>query len=113
MIALLVMMVLPDYPNLTSWLSETEQFIAQKRLVDDVGAADEDDSEEGKFTGLKLAVSDPKVWLLGYVQPLMNLKSILTSPASPTFLPSWDCLSVSSFRRSQLHWVSTQPKPCC
>jgi hypothetical protein len=49
-IALLVMMVLPDYLNLTQWLSETEQFIAQKWLVDDVSAADEDDSEEGKFS---------------------------------------------------------------
>jgi len=66
-IAVLAMTVLPDYPNSTRWLSETEIYIAQKRLVDDVGAADEDDSEEGKFHGLKLAVADPKVWLLGLV----------------------------------------------
>jgi MFS family permease len=66
-IALLAMFVLPDYPNSTRWLSETENFIAQKRLVDDVAAADEDDSEEGVFHGLKLAVSDPKVWILGFV----------------------------------------------
>lgn len=66
-IAFLAMFILPDYPNSTSWLSESEQFIAQKRLVDDIGAADEDDSEEEKFHGLKLAVSDPKVWALVYV----------------------------------------------
>jgi hypothetical protein len=47
--ALLAMFVLPDYPNSAAWLSENEHFIVQKRLVDDVGAADEDDSEEGTF----------------------------------------------------------------
>jgi MFS family permease len=66
-ISLLAMFVLPDYPKFTRRLSETEKFIAQKRLVDDVGAADEDDSEEDVFHGLKLAVSDPKVWILGFV----------------------------------------------
>ena len=64
-ISLLALFVLPDYPNSTAWLGDNEQFIGQKRLMDDVGAADEDDSEEGKFHGLKLAVSDPKVWVFG------------------------------------------------
>jgi len=64
-IAFLSMAILPDYPSTTRWLSESERLIAQKRLVDDVGAADENDAEESIFHGLKLAVSDVKVWALG------------------------------------------------
>lgn len=55
---------MPDYPTTTSWLSEKEVFIAERRLVDDAGVADEDDENQGAFTGLKQALSDPKVWLL-------------------------------------------------
>jgi hypothetical protein len=69
------MFILPDYPQTTKWLSEKEMFIAERRLVDDVGAADEDDGNQRAFHGLKLTLSDPKVWLLAltYHATIMGL----------------------------------------
>ena len=67
--------ILPDYPTSTKWLSEKEINIAEKRLVEDAGTADEEDENEGAFHGLKLAVIDPKVWLLAlcYHTTIMGL----------------------------------------
>ncbi|KAL3461363.1 major facilitator superfamily domain-containing protein [Aspergillus heterothallicus] len=59
--------ILPDYPSTTSWLSSKEKMIAQHRLDLDVGA-DSDATEatlNDSLDGLKQAVTDPKVWLLG------------------------------------------------
>lgn len=63
-IALIVWPILPDYPDSTRWLTETERLMAQKRLVDDVGATDEDEEHEPFARGLHLAIADKKVWLL-------------------------------------------------
>jgi hypothetical protein len=52
----------------TKWLSERELHVAQGRLVKDVGLLDNPDEAErsgsGAIHGLKLAVTDPKVWAL-------------------------------------------------
>ena len=73
--AILAQPILPDYPATTTWLSERERVIAQARLVEDVGLADDDEKEEGTFHGLKAAVSDPKVWALAasYFLTIMGL----------------------------------------
>ncbi|KAI9735006.1 MAG: hypothetical protein M1834_002089 [Cirrosporium novae-zelandiae] len=62
--AIILQPVLPDYPSTTRWLSQKERLIAQKRLVNDVGIAD-DDEETLAFSGLKMACNDPIVWVLG------------------------------------------------
>ncbi|KAI0090771.1 MFS general substrate transporter [Irpex rosettiformis] len=54
---------LPDYPHNTRWLSSAQRRLAQVRLAEDVGEADEDSSEDSAWTGLKQAVSDPIVCL--------------------------------------------------
>ena len=55
-------------PCSTRWLSERELHIAQGRLVKDVGLVDNPDEAErsgsGVLHGLKLAVTDIKVWAL-------------------------------------------------
>ncbi|KAI1849743.1 hypothetical protein JX266_004692 [Neoarthrinium moseri] len=56
--------ILPDYPAGTSWLSNHEKEIAVKRLTLDAGVAEAVENESA-LHGLKLAVMDPKVWLLG------------------------------------------------
>ncbi|KAJ3484026.1 hypothetical protein NLI96_g5905 [Meripilus lineatus] len=53
--------LLPDYPHNTRWLSPAQRRLAQVRLAEDAGEADEDSSEESAFTGLILAIKDPKV----------------------------------------------------
>lgn len=73
--ALLSSLALPDYPSTTKWFSEKESYIAEKRLVDDAGVADEDDVGQGTWHGIKLAVTDAKVWLLAvtYLATIMGL----------------------------------------
>lgn len=70
----LALFILPDYPKSTYWLSEKERQIAQQRLALDAGVR-EVEEDEGAFRGLKLAVMDPKVWLLGltYHATIMGL----------------------------------------
>jgi len=67
----LVPFILADYPSSTKWLSERELHVAQGRLVKDVGLLDNPDEAErsgsGAIHGLKLAVTDPKVWALAVV----------------------------------------------
>lgn len=72
--AFLAALVLPEYPTTTSWLSEREKTIAVKRLALDAGVV-EVVEDESAFHGLKLAVTDPKVWLLGitYFSTIMAL----------------------------------------
>ncbi|KAI9684621.1 MAG: hypothetical protein M1820_010881 [Bogoriella megaspora] len=63
-VALVAWPVLPNYPTSTTWLSAREQQIAQARLMQDAGIADEDGLHQGTLEGLKEAVIDPKVWIL-------------------------------------------------
>ncbi|KAK9794143.1 putative Major facilitator superfamily (MFS) profile domain-containing protein [Seiridium cardinale] len=62
--AIVAVFILPDYPQSTKWLSEREKLIAQKRLALDAGIVEAVENESA-LHGLKLAVMDPKVWLLG------------------------------------------------
>ncbi|PIL33374.1 MFS general substrate transporter [Ganoderma sinense ZZ0214-1] len=53
--------LLPDYPHNTRWLSPAQRRLAQVRLAEDAGEADEDVATESAFTGLIMALKDPKV----------------------------------------------------
>ncbi|KAM5542855.1 hypothetical protein V8D89_003239 [Ganoderma adspersum] len=53
--------LLPDYPHNTRWLSPAQRRLAQVRLAEDAGEADEDAATESAFTGLIMALKDPKV----------------------------------------------------
>lgn len=55
------MWLLPDYPNNTRWLTPAERRLAQARLAEDVGEADQDSAEASAFEGFKMAIKDPKV----------------------------------------------------
>ncbi|KAL4774178.1 major facilitator superfamily domain-containing protein [Aspergillus nidulans var. acristatus] len=72
--AIIAGFVLPDYPSTTSWLSTEEKQTAQLRLELDLG--------------LKQAVVDPKVWLLGisYHCTIMGLCFSYFFPTSTQFL---------------------------
>jgi MFS family permease len=78
--AIVAVFVLPEYPQTTSWLSEREKLIAQKRLALDAGVV-ETTEDESALHGLKLAVMDPKVWLLGitYHATIMALSVSLST----------------------------------
>lgn len=54
--------MLPDFPTTTRWLSPQERALAIKRMEEDAGVGDERETEQGKGSGLWLAVTDWKVW---------------------------------------------------
>ncbi|KAI0308498.1 major facilitator superfamily domain-containing protein, partial [Amylostereum chailletii] len=55
--------LLPDFPENTRWFSPEERRLAQVRLAEEAGEADEDAPTDSAWTGLALACKDPKVWL--------------------------------------------------
>ena len=67
-IAILAMVILPDFPANTRSLSPLERKLAQLRMVEDVGEGDEEDRHDGhsQWSGFSLAVTDWKVWCLAF-----------------------------------------------
>ncbi|KAJ5652992.1 hypothetical protein N7507_010418 [Penicillium longicatenatum] len=66
--ATVAVFILPDFPSTTSWLSDREKMISQHRLDMDMGGPDKGNEQStiaDALDGLKQAVTDPKVWLLG------------------------------------------------
>ncbi|KAK7691722.1 hypothetical protein QCA50_005122 [Cerrena zonata] len=60
-IGFLAIYLLPDYPHNTRWLTPAQRRLAQVRLAEDAGEADEDAAQDSAFTGLVQAIKDPKV----------------------------------------------------
>ncbi|KZT05457.1 MFS general substrate transporter [Laetiporus sulphureus 93-53] len=72
-IGILAIFILPDYPHNTRWLTPAQLRLAQVRLAEDAGEADEDAANESAFVGLKLALKDPKVAIFS----IMNCSQLL------------------------------------
>ncbi|KAJ7367001.1 major facilitator superfamily domain-containing protein [Mycena albidolilacea] len=53
---------LPDYPGNTNWIVGDERRLAQARLAEDAGEADQDTENDTPLAGLKMAAKDPLVW---------------------------------------------------
>ncbi|OAL40658.1 hypothetical protein AYO20_00394 [Fonsecaea nubica] len=66
-IAILSMWALPDHPSSTRWLSEQEMAIAQERITRDTVEKTE---SESALQSLKVAFSDPRLYLLALMQNL-------------------------------------------
>ncbi|KAH0829189.1 major facilitator superfamily domain-containing protein [Lanmaoa asiatica] len=66
-IGLLAIWLLPDFPHNTRWLSPAERRLAQVRLAEDAGEADQDSSDATIFDGFKLAIRDVKVWVFMFM----------------------------------------------
>jgi len=60
-VGFLSMWSLPDYPNNTRWLTPAECRLAQARLAEDAGEADQDGAEDSMWSGFKMALFDIKV----------------------------------------------------
>jgi sugar phosphate permease len=56
--------ILPDLPHNTRGFTEEERYVAQLRMTEDVGVADSDEPDQTIFTGLIMALKDPKVYLM-------------------------------------------------
>ncbi|KAI0753066.1 MFS general substrate transporter [Daedaleopsis nitida] len=84
-IGLLTLYLLPDYPHNTRWLSPAERRLAQVRLAEDAGEADEDVATETAFNGLVMALKDKKVYLFAVVS-CSQLLGLSFSSFLPTIL---------------------------
>ncbi|KAB2581349.1 Major facilitator superfamily [Lasiodiplodia theobromae] len=83
-LALIAFFILPNFPRTTSWLSEPEKQMAVWRLQEDIGEDDWVNAEEQTFFhGAKLAVKDPKAWLL-----LATIYGFTSSGTVTTLFPS-------------------------
>lgn len=56
--------ILPDLPTNTGGFTEEERLVAQIRMIEDVGEADTDSSEQSPFAGLWMALKDFKIYLM-------------------------------------------------
>jgi hypothetical protein len=63
-VAILAAFFLPDLPTNSRGFTEEELQVAQLRLLEDVGEADQDSAEEGVFDGLIMALKDVKIYLM-------------------------------------------------
>ncbi|KAL7277855.1 MFS general substrate transporter [Trametes coccinea BRFM310] len=60
-IGIIAIFALPDFPHNTRWLTPAQRRLAQVRLAEDAGEADEDVSTDSAMKGLIMALKDPKV----------------------------------------------------
>ncbi|KAJ6611139.1 MFS general substrate transporter [Mycena sp. CBHHK59/15] len=63
LLGFVVMWMLPDYPRNTRWINDNERRLAQARLAEDAGEADQDTEADSPFRGLRQAAADPLVSL--------------------------------------------------
>nr|GAT52274.1 tartrate transporter [Mycena chlorophos] len=58
-----IIWILPDYPRNTLWMSPAERMLAQTRLAEDAGEADQDSKGDFSLSALRDAAQEPIVWL--------------------------------------------------
>ncbi|WWC64418.1 uncharacterized protein I303_107028 [Kwoniella dejecticola CBS 10117] len=64
LIAIFAFFLLPDLPHNTKGFSEEELEVAQLRLLEDVGEADQDSADQGVFDGFFMAIKDVKIYVM-------------------------------------------------
>lgn len=60
-VAIIAIFILPDFPTTSKWLTPQERALAVRRMEEDAGVGDENQTEGGG-NGFLLAVSDWRVW---------------------------------------------------
>ncbi|KAF7348198.1 Tartrate transporter [Mycena sanguinolenta] len=72
-VGIFTLWALPDYPHNTRWIVGEERRLAQARLADDAGEADQDNAQDTPWVGLKMALKDPLILVFA----LMNVAQLL------------------------------------
>ncbi|OJJ42148.1 hypothetical protein ASPZODRAFT_170341 [Penicilliopsis zonata CBS 506.65] len=79
-VAVLAMFVLPDYPATTRWLSDEERTIAIARIAEDACEADREEADQGGvMVMLRMAFSDPALYILWFMQLGLNTAAAFTN----------------------------------
>ena len=50
-VAVLAIFILPDFPSTTRWLTPEERALALRRMAEDVGVGDQDETEGASASG--------------------------------------------------------------
>jgi len=83
-VAICAIFILPDFPTTTTWLSDDERRLALRRMQEDAGVGDQEETETGgRAHGLYLAVTDWKVWWFA-----MAVNAIVVSLSFNAYFPT-------------------------
>jgi MFS family permease len=92
-VSLASILILPDFPATTAWLSNEEKAVAIHRLRTHSGSVDE---EKGSVLhGLRMAVLDYKVWLLSLIVILKTSAGAVTA-FIPTLVATFEYGKIAS-----------------
>lgn len=90
-----MMVLLPDFPDTWKALSDEERHVATRRLAIDAAEVDVDDEQAmSQLRGIKLALTDPKTYLLAVAVRVSSsfqallLSSVLSSSSAAPLLAS-------------------------
>lgn len=70
--------MLPDYPATTKWLTDEERILAIARLAEDASESDHDETGSN-WEGLKLAFTDPALYIIWLMQLGLNTAACFTN----------------------------------
>lgn len=82
-VAIAAAFILPDYPQNSSGFSDEELQVARLRMFEDVGEVDEDSKDQHWSAGLKMALSDWKLYVL-----MFSLTSCVTGLSFNAYFPT-------------------------
>ena len=108
-IALCSIIILPDYPSNTRWLSPTERAVAKWRLISDAGQVDEDDS--GWLYGFKQAFADWRLYIFAVALLCIQVASA-TSNFFPTVVETLGFNRVDTLLLTVPPYVVSDPHGC-
>ncbi|KAG9957844.1 MFS general substrate transporter, partial [Aureobasidium melanogenum] len=99
-IALAAAFILPNYPDTTKWLTEQERQLAILRIAED--ANEQDVHKSSSREGLKLAFTDPSLYILWFMQLSLN-----TAAAFTNFFPT--IVKTLGYNKTQTLLLSAPP----
>lgn len=90
-VAISAAFILPDLPTNSRGFTEEELLVARMRMQEDVGEADTDSETMGAFDGLKMALTDYKIYVMmfsltAYVVGLSFNAFFVSTPLDRDFL---------------------------
>lgn len=81
---IVLIFLLPDFPHIWRLLSDEDKFVANRRMSLDAAGVDTDEANgSSQLNGLKLAVLDPKTWILTFAY-----MAITAAAGCQDFLPT-------------------------
>ena len=104
----LALVVLPDFPSTTKWLTDSEKVVAQARLAVDSGTSTVNDEEVPIMRGIAWAVKDARTWIFACLQ-MSTTASISYSHFFPTLIKQLGFENNTIVHLRHISWHSGGP----